>query len=88
MRVRIHYRFVDDSYWDDGSRYTGRVREYDTITKAKEDLSSIIEGGIFTHGSVGDKQYFKVYADDIKISVYFETKYTAGEFIHEEFLEE
>lgn len=49
----VSIRFVDSSYWDDGSRYTNRTFRFDSRKKTFEFVESLRESGVQVKGVGG-----------------------------------
>lgn len=49
----VKIRFVDDSYWDDGSRWTSRTFRFDNLKEAVEFAREVYKAGRVVNGLHG-----------------------------------
>lgn len=60
----VRVNFVDDTYWDDGSRYTNRDHGFDTLSEAVTFRHKVLKKRWFeaTSGVTGER--FRQFIDD------------------------
>lgn len=81
----IKVLFVDDSYWDDGSRWSTREFSFDTYKKSSEFYKKLKESGGFQGKGHGGHKFFQY--DEISIFRTETTKLTESEFLQELYIE-
>ena len=69
-RYMVRITFVDDTYWDDGSRYTNRNEYFSTLTEAVGRRDQIVASHRYTTMSWVTNQKFTKYVDHDDVCVW------------------
>jgi len=78
-KYSVRIAFVDDSYWDDGSRWTRRTFDFKTQKEALAFANEALAKGCTIKGQCGDVN-FRPSVDDITIERHstVQVKWTPG----------
>ena len=66
IKYKVCINFVDDTYWDDGSRWTHQTFNFDNLSQAVDFAKKAITKGCTLNGK-HDTISIKIDKDDIKI---------------------